>query len=473
MRRTNIVATLGPASSDQATLERLIRAGLNVARLNYSHGSHEEHHQRLVNVHAAATRVGTSVACLQDLSGPKIRTSNLENPDGVVLEPGATFVLTSDACEGSAARVTTTYDRLPRDVKPGERILLDDGAMEIVVESVDGNDVVTRVINGGVLKPNKGINLPGTALSVSALTDKDRADVLHGLEIGVDFMALSFVRRAEDVSGLKDFLAAQGRPDMPVIAKIEKPEAMDNLASILEVADGVMVARGDLGVELPAEEVPMFQKTIIYEAYRRGLMVITATQMLESMISNPRPTRAEASDVANAILDGSDAVMLSAETAVGKYPVETVATMARIASHTESKQSRHAWRRPAESTLVGVHPTSLAVARAACETAEELKARYIIAFTESGTTARLVSHFRPDCHIMAMTPSKAVCRRLALPWGITPILSIHYESMEKMLEQGLDGISYLGLVEEGDVAVLLFGTSSMPGATNVMKVHTF
>ena len=473
MRRTSIVATLGPVSSDPESLEALIKAGLNVARLNYSHGTHEEHRQRLENVHAAARKLGTAVACLQDLSGPKIRTGRVAAAEGVLLEAGARFVLTTENIEGTAGRVSTGYQYLPVDVKAGERILLDDGLIEIEVESVSGKDVVTRVVNGGRLKSNKGINLPGSTLTVSALTAKDKADVLHGIEIGVDYMALSFVRTAADVAELKTFLAEHGRADMPVIAKIEKPEAIRNLDAILAVADGVMVARGDLGVELPAEQVPMYQKKIIYEAYRRGLVVITATQMLESMIHNPRPTRAEASDVANAILDGSDAVMLSAETAVGRHAVETVATMARIASHTESKNARLPWQWPAGMSMLERHSTSRAVVKAACQAADELDARYVITFTESGSTARLVSHFRPNCPILAFTTSMQVYRQLALNWGVTPIMSVHYESFEKMLDDGLGLLKHLGIVDKGDVVVVIFGTTLMPGATNIMKVHEF
>ena len=473
MRRTTIVGTLGPASSDPEIIERLMQAGLSVARLNYSHGTHNQHRSMLDKVRAVSQGLGMSVACLQDLSGPKIRTGLLANPKGVQLKEGARFILTTDKIEGSAEKVSTTYEFLPRDVKANERILLDDGSIELEVDQIRGKEVVTRVITGGLLKPQKGINLPGTALSISALTSKDKNDVEHGLEIGVDFMALSFVRQADDIRELKEFLAERGRSDMRVIAKIEKPEALNNLDAILDVTDGVMVARGDLGVELPAEEVPMFQKKIIYEAYRRGRPVITATQMLESMINSPRPTRAEASDVANAILDGSDAVMLSGETAVGKYPVESVATMARIASHTESRQHKTPWRFPPGSSLLERHSMARAIAKSACQTADELDARYVIVFTESGGTARLVSHFRPNRPILALSPSELVCRQLTLPWGITPILSVHYEQLEQMLEESLDVLKEKGLVEAGDLAVVIFGTTLMRGGTNVMKIHSF
>ena len=473
MRRTTIVGTLGPASSDLASIERLISAGLNVARLNYSHGTHEEHHQRLKYVRIASSRLGIAVACLQDLSGPKIRTGELLNPEGAPLKVGASFTLTTEEIVGDENRVTSTYAFLPRDAREGERILLDDGLIELQVEQIVGNDVLTRVIHGGLLKPHKGINLPGTALSVAALTEKDRADAEHGLAIGVDFMALSFVRKAEDVLELKEFLAERNRSDMRVIAKIEKPEALENLSAILDATDGVMVARGDLGVELPAEEVPMFQKQIIYESYRRGRPVITATQMLDSMINNPRPTRAEASDIANAILDGSDAVMLSAETAAGKYPEESVATMSRIATHTESKHHHFPRSWPEGGSLLERHSVSRAVAKAACQVADELDAKYVITFTESGSTARLVSHFRPNRPILAFTPSDEVYRQLALPWGITPILSPHYQQLDDMLEDGYKIIRQRRLVKPGDIGVVIFGTTLISGATNMMKVHTF
>ena len=352
-------------------------------------------------------------------------------------------------------------------------LLLDDGSMELEIENVRDGDVLTRVVRGGVLKPSKGINLPGTTLSVSALTDKDRKDAEFGLSLDVDFMALSFVRKADDVLDLKAFLAERGRADLPVIAKIEKPEALENLTAILDVVDGVMVARGDLGVELPAEEVPILQKKIIYEAHRRGRLVITATQMLESMIHNPRPTRAEASDVANAIIDGTDAVMLSGETAVGNYPVETVATMSRIASYTESMQGRIPWKWPSDTSLLERSSVSRAVAKAACRAAEELDARYLITFSESGSTARLLSHYRPNQPIIALTPSERVCRQLTLPWGITPVLSSHYETIEEMLLEGLGVLKKNGMVTTGDTAVVILGTTLLPGATDVMKIHHF
>jgi len=471
--RTTIVATLGPATSDHESIENLIKAGMSVARINFSHGTYDEHRERVETIRTVSERTGTHVACLQDLCGPKIRTGPLSNPEGVKLKDGEAFILTTEKVPGTAVRASTTYDRMHEDVRPGEPVLLDDGLIELVIEKIQGRDVHTRVVHGGVLKPAKGINLPGSALSVSALTDKDRKDVEYGLTLDVDFMALSFVRQADDILELKKLLAKNGREDMPVIAKIEKPEALDNLEAILDVVDGVMVARGDLGVEMPAEQVPMLQKKIIYEAHRRGLLVITATQMLDSMIHNPRPTRAEASDVANAILDGTDAVMLSGETAVGKYPVETVTTMANIARHTESMQDRIPREWMTENSLLERSSVSRAVVKAACRIANALDARFVVTFTESGSTARLASHYRPGQPIIALSSSKQVCRKLALAWGVTPILFSRHESLEAMIGEGLQLLTSSGLVNAGDTAVMIAGTSLMPGATDVLKVHHF
>jgi len=473
MNQTTIVGTLGPASSDLDSIERLVRAGMSVARLNFSHGTHEDHRQNVDHIRAISVRMGTPIACIQDLSGPKIRTGPMSLTKGAELVDGAEFTLTADQVEGTEKCVSTNYSRLSRDVTPGESILLDDGSIELEVESVKGKDVLTRVVRGGLLTASKGINLPGTSLSVSALTEKDKKDAEFGLELGVDFMALSFVRKAEDILQLKEFLTERGRADLPVIAKIEKPEAVANLTAILEVVDGVMVARGDLGVELPPEEVPMLQKKIIYEARRRGCLVITATQMLESMIDNSHPTRAEASDIANAIIDGTDAVMLSGETAVGKYPVEAVTIMSRIASYTESMQSRIPWEWPEDTSLLERSSVSRAIARAACRIAEEIDATYLIAFSESGSTARLLSHYRPNHPIIVLTPSERACRQLTLPWGTTPIHCSQYETPEHMFAEGLDGLQKMGIVTSGDTAVIILGTTLLPGATDLMKVHYF
>jgi pyruvate kinase len=471
MRKTKIVATLGPATSTPDLVEKLIRAGMDVARLNFSHGTLEEHRDHVKYVKEISTRLDRAVACLQDLSGPKIRTGSVGSPGGVELRNGARFVITTDEAPGSSERVSTTYKELPRDLKPGDRVLLDDGLIELSVESIAGEEVVTQVVSGGVLRSNKGINLPGVRLSAPALTEKDRRDVVLGLELDVDFVAMSFVRQKEDIRELRSFLQQHGREDMPIIAKIERPEAVDNLSDILSVADGVMVARGDLGVELSAEKVPVLQKEIIREANLRGTPVITATQMLESMVNYPVPTRAEASDVANAILDGTDALMLSAETASGRFPVETVKQMSRIAEHTE----RHVWTSPAQRRqsdfpLIDGSPVARAVAGAARRAAEELDAKYIVAFTESGATVRLLSHFRPQSHILGFTPSERVYRRLAMRWGVLPMHGEHYETAETMLEVALKYLKRRGIVDPGDTVVTVCGHTTLPGATNMMKV---
>ncbi len=471
MRRTKIVGTLGPASQDPETLERLIEAGLDVVRLNFSHGTPEQHQKSLENVRKVSKRLGRAVACLQDLPGPKIRTGEVSDKAGVELKEGASFTLTTEEMVGTAERVSTTYDLLPKDVHPGCHILLDDGVIQLEVEEISGGDVRTRMVNGGRLKSHKGINLPGVKLSIPSLTDRDRRDAEFGLSLDVDFVAQSFVRTRQDVQELRSFLDERGRSSLPIIAKIEKPQAVDNLAAILDVADGVMVARGDLGVELPTEQVPLLQKDIIHAANERGRVVITATQMLESMVVRPRPTRAEATDVANAILDGTDAVMLSAETAVGKYPIETVATMARIAEHTETRLGPR--RRRSELATVEGAAIARAVTRAACRAAEQLDARYVVAFTESGSTARLVSYCRPSSKIIAITPYERVYRQLALTWGVTPLTALHCDTTDEMLESGMKVLSKQGMVEPGDIAVVVCGTATLEGATNMIKVTRF
>ncbi|HZG67165.1 MAG TPA: pyruvate kinase, partial [Herpetosiphonaceae bacterium] len=363
MRRTKIVATLGPATESEDRLRQLIEAGLDVVRLNFSHGTHAEHVARIARVRTVAAAMGKPVAILQDLQGPKIRTGELASDIPVLLQDGAPFVITTEPVLGDARRVSTTYQGLPGDAAPGERILISDGLIELRVTAVRGNDVVTQVVHGGSLREHQGINLPGSAVSAAAITDKDREDLAFGLEQGVDYVAMSFVRRADDVRALKDLITAVGKKT-PVVAKIEKPQALDDLEAIMQVTDGVMVARGDLGVEMAPEQVPIVQKDLIAAASQHNVTVITATQMLESMITNPRPTRAEASDVANAIFDGTDAIMLSGETAVGQFPVEAVAMMARIATATEG--SRRFQEQFESGRLVGDAPdtdnTSLAIA---------------------------------------------------------------------------------------------------------------
>jgi pyruvate kinase len=466
MRHTKIVATIGPASRDPVVLERLIRAGVNVVRLNFSHGAHAEHLAVIQAVRELSQRLGCSVALLQDLSGPKIRTRDVEN-GAIVLQAGARIGVTTERVVGTPELISTTYEPLPRDVKPGDRILLDDGNLELRVLAVAGVLVECEVAYGGTLKSNKGMNLPGVQLSTPALTEKDRRDLAFGIEHGVDFVALSFVRRATDVEECKSLIEELGGK-AHVVAKIEKREAVNDFPSILDVTDGVMVARGDLGVELSTEEVPTLQKRIIQMANGAGRVVITATQMLESMIDSPRPTRAEASDVANAILDGTDAVMLSAETASGHHPVEAVETMARIVRYTEKHFGPEA---PARVTGGEHSQVARSLARVAASVADELDCRLIVTFTESGSTARLVSSFRPQVPIAAITFREPTYRRLALWWGVIPVKAEFAATTDLMIERGEALLKQQGLVERGDAVLMLGGQGHSTGVTNMLRIH--
>jgi pyruvate kinase len=479
MRRTKIVATIGPASRSPEMLEKLVRAGVNVFRLNFSHGTHEEHLEVIRTAREIGARLHRPVALLQDLSGPKIRTGKVAG-NGVELVKGARIAITTDtAIEGTAELISTTYEALPRDVKPGDQILLDDGNLELRVVGTSAGRVECEVVDGGTLRSNKGMNLPGVTLSTPALTEKDRRDLQFGVQHQVDYVAMSFVRRAEDVLEAKELIRSMGET-LPVIAKIEKPQAIENLPSILAATDGVMVARGDLGVEIGTEDVPIVQKQIIAMANAAGKVVITATQMLESMIENPRPTRAEASDVANAILDGTDAVMLSGESAVGKFPVETVETMARIADYTEehgmgSIRPRRADARRADAPAAPAGPgtpITRSLTRVAASVAEELGCKLILAFTESGITARLVAGHRPRMPVVAVAHDDRVYRQLALWWGVVPIKSEFVENTDDLLAAGEERLKARGLVEKGDTILMLSGHSMAAAATNMMRVHT-
>jgi pyruvate kinase len=447
-------------------IRKLIQAGMDVARLNFSHGTHQEHAETFALLREAAAELKSNLAILADLQGPKIRTGALAGGGSVMLRAGQKFVITTAKVLGDSTRVSTVFRPLPREVKAGDRILLSDGLIELRVEKVHGQEVICQVVNGGLLGENKGINLPGIKLRVPALTDKDRGDLRFALGQGADFIAVSFVRRAEDVL-LAKALIRRAKKDTPVIAKIEKPEAVDNLEEILRAADGVMVARGDLGVEMNPERVPVVQKNIILRAREFRRPVITATQMLESMTQNPRPTRAEASDVANAIFDGSDAVMLSAETATGKYPLETVGMMARIIEEAES--SIHEFPRPMLQEKLKVAET---VAELVCHASRELHMKLIAVFTHSGFTARLVSRYRPLVPIVAFSPEPEIRRRMALYWGVT---SRSISDIKK-----IDGLAALAekrlleerLVRKGDVIGIVAGTPmGIRGTTNFMKFH--
>ncbi len=468
-RRTKIVATLGPACDDAATLQAMLNAGMDVARLNLSHGTHEEHAARAERVRtlAAAGPGGAPrpVAVLLDLQGPKIRTERLEDGRPVLLAPGSDFAITTRPLIGNARMVSTSFAALPRDVAAGDRVLLDDGAIELRVRATTPDTVQCDVVHGGVLGEQKGINLPGVAVSAPALPAKDEADLRFGLDLGVDYVALSFVRRANDAQGIKKAIRAAGH-STPVIAKLEKPEAILHLDAIMAAFDGVMVARGDLGVELDAERVPMLQKQIIHRAQQYGKVVITATQMLESMTHSPRPTRAEASDVANAICDGTDAVMLSGETAAGDYPVESVAMMDRIARHAEA-----APRSPAPAHRhhrLHAH----AVTHAACNLAEEIRAQAIVVFTRSGFSAHLVSQWRPSVPVYAYTCDAGTFRRLSLWWGIIPRLVPFAGNTDAMLATVSDDLLRRGAVTEGSSVVFVGSTPLLVrGRTNFVKLQ--
>ncbi|SFU45945.1 pyruvate kinase [Alicyclobacillus macrosporangiidus] len=470
MRRTKIVCTIGPASESPEMLEALIRAGMDVARLNFSHGTYDEHKQRIDRIREAARRVGKHVGIMLDIKGPKIRTGKIQGGQAE-LKDGATIVLTVDPLEyGTAERVSISYEGLVEDVYPGAPIRIDDGLIGLVVERVEGRDIVCRVTNGGILRDRKGINVPGVTLRIPGVTEKDAADIRFGIEQGVDFIAASFVRKAADVLEVRRLLEEQDY-HADIIAKIETQEGLDRLAEIVEVADGIMVARGDLGVEVPTEEVPLAQKRMIALCNAAGKPVITATQMLDSMQRNPRPTRAEASDVANAIFDGTDAIMLSGETAAGRYPLEAVRTMAQIAERAE--------RALAEHEVAGRHKTGVeraitdVIGHAAQTMASDLGVKAILTATTSGYSARMMAKHRPAAPIVAATPRPEVARRLTVTWGVYPVVVREASTTDEVLETAVDGALDAGLVQHGDLVLIIAGVPvGQRGTTNLIKVHT-
>ena len=466
-RHSKIVCTLGPATNSPRMIRRLLEAGMDVARLNFSHGTHETHAQSIAMVHAAAAELGKTVGILADLQGPKIRTGVLAGGGTVSLRGGQQFIITTAKILGDSTRVNTTFRPLPREVKSGDRILLSDGLIELRVEKIRGVEVICRVVNGGVLGEHKGINLPGVKLRVPALTPKDREDLRFALAHNVDFIAASFVRRPEDVL-LAKALIRRAKKDTPVIAKLEKPEAIENLEGILRVSDGVMVARGDLGVEMNPETVPVVQKNIIARAREFRRPVITATQMLESMTQNPRPTRAEASDVANAIFDGSDAVMLSAESASGKYPIEAVSMMSRIIHEAEASIQEY----PRPTTSQEQLKVAETVAELVCHASRELHMKLIAVFTHSGFTARLVSRYRPLVPIVAFSPEAETRRRMSLLWGVTSRGISDIRKIDGLAEVAEKRLLEERLVKKGDVIGIVAGTPmGIRGTTNFMKFH--
>jgi pyruvate kinase len=462
-KRTKIIATIGPASSSAAIIARLIRAGMDAARLNFSHGEQKDHTRRIKLIRSEAARAGKQIAIIQDLQGPKLRVGIMRN-DAVTLKRGDTITVTTKKIVGTSTLISVTYPRLTKDLKTGDTILLDDGRLALKVVKKTAAGLQCRVVIGGVLRSHKGVNLPGAHLSLPSLSHKDKEDLLFGVEQGVDYVALSFVRSAEDIKRTRRFINALGA-DTPIIAKIEKPEAIANLAEIIDAADGIMVARGDLGVEMSPENVPLLQKKIIEACHWAEKPVITATQMLESMIENPQPTRAETSDVANAILDGTDCVMLSGETAMGKYPVQTVEFMARIALSAET--SVNPW--PPDADVSGPDES---VAHAACRAAEEQCASAIVAFTQSGATALLVSKHRPRAGIIAATPFEKVGKRLSLYWGVTPVIVKSRRTTDDMISGVERAMLHRKLVKPHDLIVITAGVPvDVAGSTNMMKIH--
>ncbi|MER3474377.1 MAG: pyruvate kinase [Armatimonadota bacterium] len=470
MRCTKIVCTIGPSTASPERLRALMEAGMDVARLNFSHGTHESHAQVIERIRRISAEMDKPVAILQDLCGPKIRLGTLPE-EGVLVEAGQSvrFVL---ADEGSDAQnIPLPHSTLFALVRPGERILIDDGNVEVVATQRNLNTIHAEVRIGGRLRSHKGVNVPDTRLPVTSITERDLQDLRFGIEQGADWVAVSFVRQPEDLQPVRYAIEAAGA-DIRVIAKIEKREAVENLEQILQSADGIMVARGDLGVEMPIDEVPLIQKEIIVRCNRAGKPVITATQMLESMVSAPRPTRAEATDVANSILDGTDAVMLSEETAVGQYPVEAVSIMHRIAVRTEQALQEGVVVHP-NQPVAGSLSITEAVAEAVCHIAYDIDARAIICATTSGSTARMVSKYRPKTPIVAFTPHESTYRQLALSWGVQPRLIPPVSTMEEMLQTAVNTAVELGLASEGDKVVITAGVPiGVPGHTNLIKVHT-
>jgi pyruvate kinase len=471
MRRAKIVATLGPASQSPETIHKLLELGVDVARLNFSHGRHEDHADVLDRIRGASRRLVRAVAVLQDLQGPKIRTGPLKaGKIGVILESGRDITITTEGdFPGDETLISTTYRHLAEDVRPGDRLLVDDGLLELRVLSSDGVRARCEVVEGGVLKEHKGINLPGVALRAQAMSDKDKRDLAFGLAHGIDYVGLSFVRTPEDIATCRGEMERFGRI-VPIIAKIEKPEALEHLDEIIAAADGIMVARGDLGVEIQPERVPSIQKEMLKKANAAGKPVIVATQMLESMIEHPRPTRAEASDVANAIWDGADAVMLSGESASGKYPLLAVQMMDRIVREAEAHLQLGVVRPPGIWSDPG--PFNAVVAGAAVRAAHEAHAVAIVCFTLAGTTARLLSQHRPHVPVIAFSPDQSIRRRIGLYWGVVPKVMEPVRNSDLMCEMVSDRLLADELARPGDRVVLVYGSPmGIPGMTNSIRLH--
>jgi pyruvate kinase len=473
MRKTKIICTVGPATDDDNVMREMMLSGMNVARFNFSHGDYETHKMRYDQVVRLREELGLPIATMLDTKGPEIRLGNFTDHKKVTLTAGQTFTLTTEDVDGTSERASITYKGLPGDLAPGRSVLIDDGAIELKVEKITAAEIVCKVIVGGVVSDHKGINVPGTDISMPYVSEKDMSDLEFGAKTGYDFIAASFVRSSADVNYLRKCLKSLGWNTPRVIAKIENPDGVNNIDEIIEAADGIMVARGDMGVEIPFEQIPAIQKEIIEKVYLSGKYVITATQMLESMITNARPTRAEITDVANAIYDGTSAIMLSGETAAGHYPSEAVKTMAKIAETTENhiEYVRRFRERP-HNTNTKTNTTD-AVSHAAVTLAHDLGTKAIVTVTKSGSTARNLSKFRPDSIIIGCTPSETALRQMSISWGVYPVMMEEKASTDELLESGLEAAKGTGILQKGDLAVITAGIPlGIIGNTNMLKVAT-
>ena len=469
MRKTKIVCTIGPSTDDDNIMREMMLAGMNVARFNFSHGDYEMHKRRFEQVVRLREELKLPIATMLDTKGPEIRLGKFVDNKPVEIKDGDTFTLTTEECEGTAEKAFITFKGLPGDISVGTSILINDGVIELIAEKITATDIVCRVIHGGVVSNNKGINVPGVELSMPYLSERDMSDLEFGAKMGYDFIAASFVRSSADINYLKKFTKSLGWTTPRIIAKIETMDGVSNIDEIIEAADGIMVARGDMGVEIPFEQIPAIQKEIIAKGYLAGKQVITATQMLESMITNPRPTRAEITDVANAIYDGTSAIMLSGETAAGKHPVEAVQTMALIAETTE-KDINYISRLSKRPVSVQKNITN-AISHAAVTTAHDIGAKAVITVTKSGSTARNLSKYRPSCMIIGCTPNETVLRQMSLSWGVVPVFVDEKENTDELFSTALEASEKHGLLEKGDIAVITAGIPlGIAGNTNMLKV---
>lgn len=471
LRKTKIICTIGPASCDKDVLRELMKSGMDVARFNFSHGEYETFEKWLKNVEEVREELGLPVATLLDTKGPEIRLGTFKNPNGVILKEGQAFTLTTDEIEGDEERCSVSYKGLVNDVKNGTQILINDGLIALEVQSVKDKDIICKVTDGGLVTDKKGVNVPNVSLALPYLSEKDMQDLKFGAKMGYDFIAASFCRTGADIVYLRDFCHALGWNDVKIIAKIENHEGVEHIDGIIKEADGIMVARGDMGVEIPFEQIPAIQKMIIQKVFQAGKIVVTATQMLESMINNPRPTRAEITDVANAIYDGTSAIMLSGETAMGKHPVEAVKTMALIAKTTEDDID-YVEKFEMLSPRGAKRDITSAISHATVTTAHDLNASAIITVTKSGTTARQISKFRPECPIISATTSDKVRRQNNLSWGVIPVMCEEKSNTDELFQHAVDVAVKTGIIGKGDVVVITAGIPlGQSGTTNMLKVH--